>query len=271
MKSKLKQLLPRKWGYLLRKNKLRWQGLLHRGSAYYCPICNHSFRLFFDGGFDNEVNRTMQVIGAGRRASVICPGCQSTDRERLLYIFLIKNDHFIPKEAKILHIAPEPSLSAGLHKKYGKNYISGMKYHEGFYYAHQVELFDLLALPFPDRQFDLVICNHVLEHIVNESLALSEIKRVLVQGGKAILQVPWSDVLEKTYENEDITSENERIAHFGQFDHVRLYGRDYAEHLTKAGFVVEQLTTTDIGIDEQFAKKISINKNEVIFIAHHTI
>jgi len=86
-----------------------------------------------------------------------------------------------------------------------------------------------------------VICNHVLEHIEDDTKAMNELYRVLKPGGMGIFQVPQDLKLEKTYEDFNITDPEERKKHFGQYDHVRIYGRDYFNRLRKAGFTVEEV------------------------------
>lgn len=98
---------------------------------------------------------------------------------------------------------------------------------------------DVCSLPFPDNTFDVIFCNHVLEHVRNDSTAISELYRVLRPAGWAVMQVPVEKSLTVTVEDPLIVDPLERERHFGQHDHVRLYGSDYAERLTLCGFRVE--------------------------------
>ena len=96
-------------------------------------------------------------------------------------------------------------------------------------------------IPFDEGKFDVALCNHVMEHVADDYKAMSEIYRVLKPGGFAILQVPlFYPLLDNTYEDKSITSPNEREKAFGQSDHVRMYGKDYAERLRSVGFTVEE-------------------------------
>ena len=97
---------------------------------------------------------------------------------------------------------------------------------------------DVTNINLPDNTYDVVICNHVLEHVDNVDKAFSEIKRILKQGGWAILMVPINPNVD-TFEDPSITDPKERERLFGQYDHVRQFGRDYAEVLQKAGFDVD--------------------------------
>ncbi len=261
----LKKIIPRRFGYYLRRWRLYLRGLTNRGNAYHCPFCNHSYRKMFDGGFDLPVIKKMQIIGAGRRKSVICPGCNSTDRDRLLYVY-INQCVDINKKSRILHIAPEPALAPFLQKLAPDNYVAGVKYHEGFYYSKNVKLFDIKAIPYDNESFDLILCNHVLEHIDEDDKAMRELYRVLASGGKAILQVPWSPLLKTTVEDPSVTDEAKREELFGQFDHVRLYGNDYPQRIENAGFLVHIIDPNSLFNENIPAERLAINLNEVIFV-----
>ncbi|GAB1417551.1 class I SAM-dependent methyltransferase [Bacteroidales bacterium] len=268
--SFIKRLIPRNIGYIARKLKLFLRGYIYRGDIYSCPICEHEYRKFFDGGFDTEGNTRYQIIGSGRRKHIICPGCASTDRERLIMLCLTNKALKLWPAESILHIAPEPALGSQIKKWQKQNgglYIGGTKYHEGFYYGDDIQLIDLLHLKFSDNQFDLLICNHVLEHIEDDLRAMSELRRVLRPGGKAILQVPWSPILETTYEDLSIVDEKEREKHFGQFDHVRVYGKDYTARLKQAGFLIEVLDEKALSLDKTQYIRYGLNPLETVFIA----
>lgn len=119
-----------------------------------------------------------------------------------------------------------------------------------------------LSLPFKEEVFDVVLCNHVLEHIIDDKKAMAEIFRVLKIGGIAILQVPVSHKLIHTYEDCSITEPEQRKKAFGQFDHVRIYGMDYPQRLESIGFKVEK-----INISQQYPK-YGLNPEEDLFVCH---
>jgi SAM-dependent methyltransferase len=130
---------------------------------------------------------------------------------------------------RILHFAPEPQLSRYIGGAGPEEYVRCDLYP----WADDISKADLLALPFPDSHFDLLIANHVLEHVKNDRLAVREITRVLTPGGYAILQTPFSSMLEHTWEDSGVTSEDARLQAFGQEDHVRLFGRDIFERIAQ--------------------------------------
>lgn len=99
---------------------------------------------------------------------------------------------------------------------------------------------DLCELPFADASFDFAVCVHTLEHVPDDRRALRELYRVLRPGGRAVLQVPPSDLAE-TREDPSVTDPLERERLFGQYDHVRLCGADYPARIAEAGFEVERL------------------------------
>jgi ubiquinone/menaquinone biosynthesis C-methylase UbiE len=113
---------------------------------------------------------------------------------------------------------------------------------------------DVQNLPFGENEFDVVICNHVFEHVDDDALAMKEIFRVMKPGAFAILLVPLDFKLKQTYEDRAITSQKERTQHFGQYDHKRIYGLDYPERLKKAGFLVPSINFLNEINDELFIR-----------------
>ncbi len=133
-----------------------------------------------------------------------------------------------------------------------------------FSIAPDVQDMDLLDLHFPDGSFDLVICNHVLEHIPDDLAAMREVFRVLKPGGRALLQVPISRNSPRTIEDFSVNTKEERERKLGQFDHVRIFGQDYSDRLARAGFKAERL---NISNQPEYAKA-GLNPLEDIFVAH---
>jgi SAM-dependent methyltransferase len=203
-----------------------------------------------------------QVVGGGRRYAK-CLYCGSTDRERLVYLYLKNHtDIFQKMDKKVLHIAPERNLKKVLKLQFDKGYIAADKLAKGYCYARNTIQMDITAIQFPNNTFDLIICNHVLEHIVDDNLAISELYRVLTPNGIAILQSPVSKILKQTYQDFTITTPQKRKKHFGQFDHVRIYGQDYTNRLEKGGF-----TVTRANISTQYTNN-ALNPDEDIFVGN---
>jgi len=123
---------------------------------------------------------------------------------------------------------------------------------------------NVLDIPFPENTFDVVFCNHVMEHVEDDIKAMQEIQRVLKKGGWAIIQSPVYEYLEKTIEDPKITDPAEREKIFGQNDHMRKYGKDYGDRLRKAGFKV---TEDDFlhELDPQVRKRYALPEEEIIY------
>lgn len=239
------------------KNKLKL--FSHSGSNYHCPFCGYNSKDLEVVGHDLPILREKHVIGGGKRAAG-CYQCQSRDRERLLYAFIME-ELKLPsnKDLSILHIAPEPKLSNVLLKQNFREYVCGDLFTEGYYYSDYVKNINVLEIPYSDNYFDFAICNHVLEHIPTDKKAMGELYRILKPGGKAILQVPISKNNQDTHEDFTISDPKKREELFGQFDHVRIYGQDYVTRLESVGFKVNR-----INISDKY-KKLGVNPDEDIF------
>ncbi len=231
------------------------------GSKYYCPICDSNVRNFRPRGFKFPVLTEKNIIGGGYRLNAQCPVCKSTDRERLLYLYLSNKTKFFTEQIKLLHVAPEPALSAVIEKHSNIDYLTADLYSE----SAMVKM-DITEIDYPDKSFDVIICNHVLEHIIDDSKAMSELYRVLKSGGWGILQVPMSLSLAKTYEDFSITDPAEREQVFGQSDHVRIYAIDYLDRLKESGF---QADPFEWWTDKEFSdsnNKYGLLQDESIFV-----
>lgn len=245
--------------YIRRRIKL----LYHIGGRYVCPLCGYPSRDFAPCGIESFVSKKYNVIGAGRR-NAACWKCGANDRERLVFLFLKEIKGLFGKEwhGKVLHLAPEKEIARHILAQKHINYICGDLFADGYKYPQYVRKMDCLCLPFPSGTFDLLICNHVLEHIEDDHRAMSEFYRVLKRG-EAILQVPVSYVIPHTIENPDAGSPEERLEWFGQSDHVRIYGRDYKCRLEQTGFRVEIFR-----FPEETISRYGLNKDECVYICH---
>ncbi len=203
-----------------------------------CNFCGHESEVMKPIGLDVPVLK--DVIGAGRR-SAGCTLCGSSDRERLVWHVLESTIKYGHTTFKILHIAPESRIKNKIIISrcfaIGKNYICG----DLINFGKGVEKIDITNINYPENYFDMIICNHVLEHIPEDIKAMKELYRVLKYEGRAILQVPIR-ITGPTYENNLITTEEDKLIHFGQKDHVRIYGNDYIDRLKLSGFDVKIIT-----------------------------
>ena len=173
------------------------------------------------------------------RADASCPICGSLERHRAA-LLLLRNR--IPKGQKVLHVAPESLMIPWL-VSLSREYLN-----IDLYNPAMVQM-DLTQIDLPDQSKTLIWCSHVLEHILDDGKALSEVYRVLTPGGLFVAQVPI--VGDITYEDAGVVDEEERLDKFLQEDHVRLYGRDLRQRIEKAGFDCEVLSTADMSPDEQ--------------------
>ena len=190
----------------------------YRGNNVECPVCENSFRKFLP-------------YGRIARENVLCPSCLSLERHRLLWLYLKNETRFFEDPLKVLHVAPEQSFI----KRFRA--LKNLDYTTADLESPIADIhFDLHEIPLEDNTYDYFICNHVLEHVEDDKKVLAEILRVLKPGGTAILQVPLDYHREHTFEDKNIVDPLEREKHFGQNDHVRVYGLDYPERLREAGF-----------------------------------
>lgn len=203
------------------------------GDEYECPICRGIFGQFFPSGLDIPVLSELRVVGGGYRRNAQCPRCGSKERERLVYLFLHQKTRILDVPGRVLHIAPESCLRGLISSRACIEYLCADLHPED-----DVLGMDVTDIHFPNNWFDFIICNHVLEHVDDDWKAMAELHRVLKPGGNAILQVPIARTLATTVEDRTVTDHKERERRFGQFDHVRLYGKDYAQRLEAAGFKV---------------------------------
>jgi len=202
-----------------------------------CAICEHRVGRFlpFEGGWKNAppLLRALDAIGSDLD-HFQCPWCSSHDRERHLFLYMRRsgvlsglNDKFV------VHFAPERHLSRKIAEQHPERYIRCDLYPS----SAEVSREDMLSMSFASETVDVFIANHVLEHVDDDLKAMAEIRRILKPGGLAILQTPFSAVLQHTWEDGGIASPEARLQAYGQADHVRLYGRDIFERLAACGFV----------------------------------
>ena len=146
-------------------------------------------------GFDFPVIRKKQIVGGGLR-NAQCPVCRSSDRVRLLFLFMKKRTDIFTKKTRFLHIAPEKPLERIFRNCENISYLTADLEKDNV-----MEKMDITNIHYSDDYFDAIICNHVLEHINEDIKAMKELYRVLKPGGWAILQVPFSKIMDTTFED----------------------------------------------------------------------
>jgi SAM-dependent methyltransferase len=235
------------------------------GTKYRCELCGSRTRLRHTYSFDFPVLRERDVIGAEYVPNDDCPICYANRRSRLVFLYLQSLN--IPEGFRVLHVAPELVLYQQFFRKLPIHYQALDLEPERYPYVSGVMRGDVTALPFPAGSFDLVVCNHVLEHVPDDRMAMRELKRVLAPEGSAILQVPVTSKVPDTDEDPSVTDPSERERRFGQYDHVRIYSRDnYFQRLVEAGFVVKVLEPSEFVSPDQL-RHYEINPRERLFIA----
>ncbi|WP_299246634.1 class I SAM-dependent methyltransferase [uncultured Aquimarina sp.] len=205
-----------------------------RGNKYTDPIDGKSFSKFLPYGYGNQ------------RDNVLSPSTLSLERHRLLWLYLQNETDFFSAKAKVLHFAPEQAF----YKRF-KN-LKNLDYTTTDLNSPLADVkADICNLPFATNEYDIIFCNHVLEHIPDDTKAMQELLRVLKPGGMAILQIPQELSRATTFEDNSITDPKERAKIFGQYDHVRVYGKDYFDKLRSIGFQVNEVDyTNDLSKEE---------------------
>lgn len=223
-----------------------------RGEKYTDPIDGNSYRKFLPYGYENV------------RENVLAPGTLSLERHRLLWLYLKNETNFFSEKLKVLHFAPEQAF----HNRFKK--LKNLDYTTTDLNSPIADVkADICNLPFKDKSFDFVICNHVLEHIPNDTKAMEEVYRILAPNGAAIFQVPLENSRTITFEDDSITDKKQRAQIFGQYDHVRIYGMDYFEKLASIGFEVDAFDYTK-NFSEEEIDKYRLAKGELIPVCRKT-
>ncbi len=223
-----------------------------KGNKFTDPIDGKSFRKFLPYGYGKQ------------RENALSPSTLSLERHRLMWLFLRDDTDFFTSKEKIktLHIAPEQCFLDLFRKQTNLEYITSDLESP----IADVKA-DICNLPFDDNSFNVVFCNHVLEHIIDDTKAMQELYRVLKKGGFGIFQIPQDLSREKTFEDNTITNRRERAEIFGQYDHVRVYGRDYFNKLRSIGFEVDEIDYTK-KITREKLERYCLMKNEILPVCY---
>jgi SAM-dependent methyltransferase len=190
-----------------------------------------------------------------------CPSCSSLPRHRLLWNYLLSHS-YLERQLRVLHIAPEKVLYQKFKRNSNWDYSSGDLF-PGNYFADTIAI-DLMNMSFEDNSFDLILCNHVLEHVDNDFRAMEEFKRILSVNGEALIMVPIFNGNNPTFEDPNIIEPEKRLQYYGQEDHVRAYGADVLERFQKPGFNVQRISHyCNFSVTERFIN--GFNSNDEIF------
>lgn len=223
-----------------------------KGDNFTDPIDGKSFRKFLPYGYGTQ------------RENALSPSTLSLERHRLLWLFLKDETSFFTSDTKqkVLHIAPEQCFLDIFRKQQNLDYITS-----------DIESpiadvkADICNLPFKDNEFDVVFCNHVLEHIPDDTKAIQELYRVLKPNGMGIFQIPQDINRTKTFEDNTITDPKKRAEIFGQYDHVRVYGLDYFNKLRSIGFTVDEIDYTK-KIAPELMKRFALMSGEILPVCY---
>jgi hypothetical protein len=214
--------VPRRWIQPVARAAMPVAGIFYAGHGVQCPICRHTYRKFLPYGYVHS------------RENALCPHCLSLERHRLLWLYLKNETDFFNKPARLLHIAPERCFIKHFKKLLGNDYLTADL--ESPWAKIKM---DVQQIPFDENEFDIIFCNHLLEHVTDDRLAMRELFRVLRPGGWGVMLSPVTAGKKHTYEDPAVTTPRARLQAFGQSDHLREYGEDYTARLAEAGFRVQ--------------------------------
>lgn len=221
-----------------------------KGRTYTDPIDGKSFKKFLPYGYGTQRN------------NVLSPSTLSLERHRLLWLYLNNETEFFTAPKKVLHFAPEQAFYKLFRNQKNLDYTTT----DLFSPLADVKA-DICDLPFEDNSYDVILCNHVLEHIQDDTKAMQELYRVLKPGGMGIFQIPQDLNRATTFADDSITDQKERAKIFGQYDHVRIYGRDYFDKLRSIGFTVIEEDYTK-KLDPELVERYCLAKGEIIPVCY---
>lgn len=235
------------------------------GGRRRCLMCSHRVWRFMPyrsrSAAGSELMRALDTVGSNPE-HFECPRCGAHDRERHLLMYLEKMRLLASMQDKsVLHFAPEKRLGRRIAAVAPARYIPCDLYPN----TPDMQRVDMLDMPFEDSTFDLVIANHVLEHVDDDLKALAEVHRVLKPGGHAILQTPYSAKLHHTWQDPGIDTDAARLQAYGQADHVRLFGRDIFTRFQSTG-LVSRVQQHDNVLSDFDPVVFGINPKEPLFL-----
>jgi SAM-dependent methyltransferase len=249
-------LIPQPVRFGLRR--LAWHG-----DGRICVLCGSRVREFRAHGGGAEVLERRRVVGGMRREADRCPVCHGCDRTRMMMLYLEREAGLGRVPRSVLHVAPDYGLYLWLRRQDGVEYTGTDIDATRYRHIAGMRSADLTAAPFPDASFDIVICSHVLEHVPDDATAMREIRRILRPGGRALLLTPFATDGGGTDEDMSVADPAERDRRFGQWDHVRIYGRDdFLARMRAAGF--ETASFAPFEACPEAAERLHLNPLEIL-------
>lgn len=235
-----------------------------RNKVKECYICGEKFELFYKYRLNKENDRAsnyFQIIGSDTE-NYGCYYCNCNDRERHLYMYFDKISLWEKfNNAKIIHFAPESIMSQKIEQQKPLIYVKC-----DLFPKDDWEKIDITKINYQDDYFDILICNHVIEHIPDYLQAFKEISRVLNKNGFAILQTPFSELLYNNFEDPNINTDDLKLTFYGQEDHARIVSkRQFIEELSQF-FTLNIIKNSSLFTDEECIKYGVNNKEDLIMV-----
>lgn len=231
------------------------------GAAYRCNVCGRSLRKF------RRSDDTISKRGDNTSFELECPFCRSRPRHRtFLTYFKDRTNLFDGKPKRMLHVAPEAFLTPIFRAAPNIDYLSGDLNPGNPAIGEAMVKLDVTDIHYPDNSFDVIYCSHVLEHVPDDRRAMREMARVLKPGGWALIAVPV--IRDRTFEDPNVTTPAERERVYGQFDHVRAYGRDFVDRLSESGFDVT-VDTFAYSLTQDLVRKEGLSREDIYICRKH--
>lgn len=251
LRQQIKTRLPVRYHQPLERAFNHVQAQIYRGNQVFCPWCRRSFRAF-----------VAYYSGDQFFGDRYCPNCRTFARHRLLWFYFQQHPALLADVAHLLHFAPEPRIAHELQRRYRPRRYTTVDVAIPMVRLHS----DIMHLALADQCVDRILCNHVLEHVVDDRQAMRELYRVLQPAGIAIITVPMNGLM-TTDEDPNLADPRERERRFGQHDHLRLYGADFVQRLETTGFQVE-IAIPGQTMSQGMISRYSISPAECIFLCH---
>lgn len=233
----------------LRECLLFIRGVCFLGARFECPCCGWRVR-----GFLGRSGWSLQNTDG------YCPRCNAKARHRRLWLYLRDHTDFFNTAKRVLDVGSAPGMARALARRDDLFYVS-VGIDTGTPYQSVVG--DIRALPFEEHSFDVVLCQHVLEHVDDDRRSLAQIRRVTGNGGWLVLSVPIR-LNQVTQEDPSVTDPVERTRLFGEPGHVRMYGHDLVDRLADAGFEASLQDACDIPAAD--CDRYGVRQDEHLFV-----